>query len=420
MRTRTAKLEVPITVVVVMATPGSQASTLLVSSEDFYGDSDADENPFEHDEASAHGGVISNDYIPAAVIHVDNDSRNNNPFAEAAVGGKLNPYTAAVPPKIATATVMNPTTFPAAPSVQDRRQWHYSRPSPTLSFPTFTESTKNTSSSSSSFSGTTAFNSSSTVPARSFPNTNSLQRGFRRTAPSTTYPSYVDMVDDTEVETETEGDTENDESASEDEQSGGNHRSNNSTLNSGLAGGRATSSKMDWSNNSEQDWVALIDQELKNARTGEADPHALRKLLRKAGFVPPSRRKDVWRLLILGRVEAGLGGGKVRGAASTTDILALEAAIWSTDLDLDNQRVVRVDVERTRPALEQFKRPRVKHMLARVLTHHCKTAGVGYKQVNGDVKRYASDVSSVKLPVTLKSRVLCFTPAGRLSLLQGL
>ncbi|CAN0427100.1 unnamed protein product, partial [Ectocarpus sp. 13 AM-2016] len=58
----------------------------------------------------------------------------------------------------------------------------------------------------------------------------------------------------------------------------------------------------------------------------------------------------------------------------------LDAAILSTDLDLENQRVVRVDVERTRPALDQFKRPRVKNLLAKILTYHCKTHGLGYKQ----------------------------------------
>ncbi|CAM9684777.1 unnamed protein product, partial [Ectocarpus fasciculatus] len=98
----------------------------------------------------------------------------------------------------------------------------------------------------------------------------------------------------------------------------------------------------------------------------------MRQLLRKAAFIPAFLRKDIWRLLILGRVEAG--GGKGEGSG---DVLALDAAILSTDLDLENQRVVRVDVERTRPALDQFKRPRVKNLLARILTYHCKTHGLG-------------------------------------------
>lgn len=168
----------------------------------------------------------------------------------------------------------------------------------------------------------------------------------------------------TEVETETEGETECDHSASDRD-------------------GEKTSTAEEWVTN-EQDWTVPIDVQLKAAQVGKADPHALRLLLRKAGFVPASRRKDIWRLLILGRVEPGMRTSTSTGFPdSPSEILALEAAILCTDLDLDNQRVVRVDVERTRPALEQFKRPRVKNLLTRVLTHHCKTHGLGYKQVGG-------------------------------------
>lgn len=168
----------------------------------------------------------------------------------------------------------------------------------------------------------------------------------------------------TEVETETEGETECDDSASE----GGN--------------GRKTSTMGEWAAHA-QDWTALVDEQLSAAKAGRVDPHAMRFLLRKAGFIPSSRRKDVWRLLILGRVEPGTRRRTSTGFPdSPSEILALEAAILCTDLDLDNQRVVRVDVERTRPALEQFKRPRVKNLLTRVLTHHCKTHGLGYKQVS--------------------------------------
>ncbi|CAM9324613.1 unnamed protein product, partial [Choristocarpus tenellus] len=102
-----------------------------------------------------------------------------------------------------------------------------------------------------------------------------------------------------------------------------------------------------------------------------------RVLLRRAGSVPKSSRKDVWRLLLLGNL--GPGGAK-RRRSQVEEMLALDAAILSTELNLENQRVVRVDVERTRPNLDQFKHPRVKNLLARLLTHHCKVNGVGYKQ----------------------------------------
>lgn len=175
-------------------------------------------------------------------------------------------------------------------------------------------------------------------------------------------------TDVTMSEVETEGETETEDSGSE----GGGRR----------AGGRGepparAAAKADWSNNSEEDWVNLIEEQLKNASAGRPDAHAMRHVLRKAGFVPEFLRKDVWRLLILGRVDAAAADGTGAG-----DVLALDVAILSTELDLENQRVVRVDVERTRPALDQFKRPRVKNMLARVLTHHCKTHGLGYKQAS--------------------------------------
>ncbi|CAM9834029.1 unnamed protein product, partial [Ectocarpus sp. 13 AM-2016] len=85
----------------------------------------------------------------------------------------------------------------------------------------------------------------------------------------------------------------------------------------------------------------------------------------------------------------------------------LDAAILSTDLDLENQRVVRVDVERTRPALDQFKRPRVKNLLARILTYHCKTHGLGYKQGMHEVLAPFVALSDPELPTSDIS--LCYS-----------
>lgn len=202
-----------------------------------------------------------------------------------------------------------------------------------------------------------------------------------------------------EVETETEGETETEdggESGSDEEEGHRDVAHRRSTINKigssrnnayNGSGGNTTSSGSP-ATAGEEEHIALIDAELNNAHAGKPDPHAMRLLLRKIGYVPPSRRKDIWRLLILGRVEAtgvrpsvGAGGGTRYSYTYPSDMIALEAAILSTDLDLDNQRVVRVDVERTRPALEQFKRPRVRNLLTRVLTHHCKANGLGYKQV---------------------------------------
>lgn len=187
---------------------------------------------------------------------------------------------------------------------------------------------------------------------------------------TTSVPAFGGGVtrSDTDVtmsEVETEGETENEDSGSEGGGRGTGRR--------GDPPAARAATRADWSNNSEEDWVNLIEEQLKNASAGRPDAHAMRQVLRQAGFIPEFLRKDVWRLLILGRVDATAAAG---------DVLALDVAILSTELDLENQRVVRVDVERTRPALDQFKRPRVKNMLARVLTHHCKTHGLGYKQAS--------------------------------------
>ena len=181
----------------------------------------------------------------------------------------------------------------------------------------------------------------------------------------------VDMEDtEVETETETEGETENEDDKV------------TYPAYSATAADGALEMAVERSTKEEREWENRIGRQVRNARAGKTDPPAMRRLLQKAGFVPASLRKDVWRLLILGRVDAGVGGSTAAEAGiAQRDVLELDAAILSTELDLDNQRVVRVDVERTRPALEQFKRPRVKNMLARVLTHHCKTYGVGYKQV---------------------------------------
>eukprot|EP00752_Nemacystus_decipiens_P003108 g2879.t1 len=201
-------------------------------------------------------------------------------------------------------------------------------------------------------------------------------------------------TDVTMSEVETEGETENEDSGSEGESRESGRRGEPSAA-------RAVA-KGDWSNNSEEDWVNLIEEQLKNASAGLPDAHAMRQVLRRAGFIPEFMRKDVWRLLILGRVDAAAADGAGAGG-----VLALDVAILSTELDLENQRVVRVDVERTRPALEQFKRPRVKNMLARVLTHHCKTHGLGYKQGMHEVLAPFVALSDPELPTSDIS--LCYS-----------
>lgn len=49
--------------------------------------------------------------------------------------------------------------------------------------------------------------------------------------------------------------------------------------------------------------------------------------------------------------------------------------------DLYNQRVIRLDIERTRPDVELFRSDVVKLSLERVLTVYCKRHLINYKQV---------------------------------------
>ncbi|CAN0091705.1 unnamed protein product, partial [Ectocarpus sp. 12 AP-2014] len=202
--------------------------------------------------------------------------------------------------------------------------------------------------------------------------------------PPSSFPVIVPSLSGVETEVETEN------------EDSGNEYDDGQGRVAPAAAAAATSTAAGGEEEQQQWWANLIVQQLH-----QSDPHAMRQLLRKAAFIPAFLRKDVWRLLILGRVEAG-GGKDEEG-----DVAALDAAILSTDLDLENQRVVRVDVERTRPALDQFKRPRVKNLLARILTYHCKTHGLGYKQGMHEVLAPFVALSDPELPTSDIS--LCYS-----------
>jgi hypothetical protein len=59
----------------------------------------------------------------------------------------------------------------------------------------------------------------------------------------------------------------------------------------------------------------------------------------------------------------------------------------SADVRLDepNQRVIRVDCERTRATVEGFRSPETQEWMEAILTHYCKTHGVHYKQGMNEV-----------------------------------
>lgn len=280
----------------------------------------------------------------------DSDSEGENPFLEATIPATTAPGKVEVKVEHSGSGGQGQGRGqPAAASMQGRFQEFPSNKQAAISFPTITGS------------GSTSFGDTAAAVLPRL-------RGVTRSGSSLNDDTDVTM---SEVETEGETETENEDSDSE-------------------AGGKGEPPRGDWSNNTEEDWIKLVEHQLNRASVGRPDAHAMRHMLRKAGFIPASLRKDVWRLLILGRVEAAAVGG---GAAK--DALALDAAILSTELDLENQRVVRVDVERTRPALDQFKRPRVKSMLARVLTHHCKTHGLGYKQVRRSRRSFCTNINII-------------------------
>lgn len=123
------------------------------------------------------------------------------------------------------------------------------------------------------------------------------------------------------------------------------------------------------------------------------DSSTLRKLCRKyESQIPHNCRKDVWRYLLLGMPQQKTVEPLVDIDAETDialqrkdtrwseDAQDLECAIRAVSFNLENQRVVTVDVERTRPGLEQFKLPETQDTLLRVLTYYCKERAIGYKQ----------------------------------------
>ncbi|CAM9583909.1 unnamed protein product, partial [Phaeothamnion confervicola] len=126
----------------------------------------------------------------------------------------------------------------------------------------------------------------------------------------------------------------------------------------------------------------------------------IQELCRRAGRIPSEQRRDVWRLLLLGNVVGAVGGdGAGNGGGNAHGSRLLEEAIMTTALDLENQRVVRVDVERTRRDLPQFHNESVRDLLTRILVYHCKQAGVGYKQGMHEVLAPFVALSNPPMPV---------------------
>jgi len=101
-----------------------------------------------------------------------------------------------------------------------------------------------------------------------------------------------------------------------------------------------------------------------------ADSRRLKNLLKSSlfrGQVPSELRFATWKRLL--------------GVSDEPDADALlTKAIQDCERDLPNQRVIRVDVERTRVDLPEFREPPAQEFLTQLLTYFCKTRQCRYKQ----------------------------------------
>jgi len=83
------------------------------------------------------------------------------------------------------------------------------------------------------------------------------------------------------------------------------------------------------------------------------------------GKIPDRFRADVWQLLL---------------GTENKDRFLLDDSIRDTKQDLENQRVIKVDAQRTRADVKLFKTDDVQDLVARLLTFYCKRKGIKYKQ----------------------------------------
>ncbi len=94
-------------------------------------------------------------------------------------------------------------------------------------------------------------------------------------------------------------------------------------------------------------------------------PSALRvqKICRNGlkGRLPPDLRADIWQLLL---------------GVDSKDRFLLDDSIRDTTQDLDNQRVIRVDAQRTRADVEYFRNPEVELLVSKLLTYYCKRKAI--------------------------------------------
>lgn len=81
--------------------------------------------------------------------------------------------------------------------------------------------------------------------------------------------------------------------------------------------------------------------------------------------IPADLRGDVWQVLL---------------GVESKDRFLVDDNIRDTAQDLENQRVIRVDAQRTRPDVPHFRQPEIETLVCKILTYYVKTKDIRYKQ----------------------------------------
>ena len=141
----------------------------------------------------------------------------------------------------------------------------------------------------------------------------------------------------------------------------------------------------------------LLRKELMRRRPDKALVRSL-CVDRLGGQVPDELRPQIWQVLLC--VEAG------------RDRFLLDESIQQTALDLDNQRVIRLDVLRTRPDVERFRDADLQAMQCKLLTFYCKRRNLRYKQGLNEVLAPIARASPGRVLSPVLLLQLCIGPGG--------
>ena len=108
------------------------------------------------------------------------------------------------------------------------------------------------------------------------------------------------------------------------------------------------------------------------------DIDRLRALCKTQG-IPDQYRGNVWKVHAA-TSHRQIAHSRTQALLGVKDNEGEPLSAWAASLDLPNQRVIRVDVERTRQELPEFHKQDTRDRLERLLTYYCKKRGAKYKQ----------------------------------------